>query len=394
MKNIVKTIAIALSCITLGFAQSKKQEGMFAEINTTKGTIVVALEFQKTPITVASFVSLAEGNNNQVKDSFKGKPFYNGLKFHRVIKDFMVQGGCPDGTGAGEPGYKFIDEITDLTHEGPGILSMANSGPGTNGSQFFITHKQTAWLDGKHTVFGHVITGQEIIDKIEQNDVINSVVIIRKGKEAKKFKADKIFNDYFDKKEENDKIQAVKNDEAKKALVAVLAEKQKIQAEIEAQKKKEIEAKLVGIKAAKVTSLNALRATAIKTPSGLEYVITAKGDGKKPADGANIFVHYSGYFEDGTLFDSSHEDVSRTNGKFDQSRKDGNGYAPFPFKYANKTGLIAGFLEGVNMLSFGDKITLFIPSNLAYGEAGAGGVIPGNANLIFEVEILETQPSK
>ncbi len=186
--------------MTLTFAQSKKQEGIFAEINTSKGIVVVALEFKKTPITVASFISLAEGTNTQVKESFKGKPFYNGLKFHRVIKDFMIQGGCPEGTGSGEPGYKFVDEITDLTHESAGILSMANSGPGTNGSQFFITHKPTAWLDGKHTVFGNVIIGQEIVDKIEQNDVINSIIIIRNGKEAKKFKAEKIFKAYFEQR--------------------------------------------------------------------------------------------------------------------------------------------------------------------------------------------------
>lgn len=394
MKNIVKTIAIALSCITLGFAQSKKQEGIFAEINTTKGIIIVELEFKKTPITVASFISLADGTNTQVKESFKGKPFYNGLKFHRVIKDFMVQGGCPDGTGAGEPGYRFVDEITDLTHDGEGILSMANSGAGTNGSQFFITHKKTGWLDGKHTVFGRVISGQDVVNKIEQSDVINSVVIIRKGRDAKKFKADEVFKAYFDKKEENDKIQATKNDAAKKALVEVAAEKQKKLAEIEAAKKKESESKLVGIKAEKVTALAALKATATKTTSGLQYIITKKGDGKKPAVGTDIFVHYAGFFEDGALFDSSYEEVSRAYGKFDQNRSDVNGYAPFPFKYGNKTGLIAGFLEGVNMLSFGDKVTLFIPSSLGYGEAGAGGVIPPNANLIFEVEILETQPSK
>jgi cyclophilin family peptidyl-prolyl cis-trans isomerase len=394
MKNIVKTIAIALSCITLSFAQSKKQEGIFAEINTTKGTIVVALEYKKTPITVASFISLAEGKNTQVKESFKGKPFYNGLKFHRVIKDFMIQGGCPEGTGSGEPGYKFVDEITDLAHTGPGILSMANSGPGTNGSQFFITHKQTSWLDGKHTVFGHVVSGLEVVNKIEQNDVINSIIIIRAGKEAKKFQADKVFKAYFDKKEENDKIQNTKNDAAKKAVADAVALKQKQQAEIDAANLKVLEGKLLGVKAEKVASLKELKTNATKTASGLQYVITKKGDGKKPANGADIFVHYAGFFEDGALFDSSYEDISKVYGKFDQNRASANGYAPFPFKYGNKTGLIAGFLEGVNLLSFGDKVTLFIPSTLAYGEAGAGGVIPPNADLIFEVEILETQTSK
>jgi cyclophilin family peptidyl-prolyl cis-trans isomerase len=206
MKNIFKIVVIALSCITFTVAQNKKQEGIFDEFNTTKGKIVVELEFKKTPITVANFVSLAEGKNTKADAKFKGKPYYNGLKFHRVIADFMIQGGCPDGTGASGPGYKFDDEIvSDLKHSGKGILSMANAGPATNGSQFFITHKATPWLDGKHTVFGHVVSGLEIVDKIAQDDVMTSVKIIRVGKEAKKFNAEKIFADYFINKEFADK---------------------------------------------------------------------------------------------------------------------------------------------------------------------------------------------
>ena len=176
MKNIIKSILVVLSFVSITYAQNNKQEGIFAEINTVKGKIVVELEYKKTPITVANFISLAEGKNPKADAKFKGKPYYNGLKFHRVIADFMIQGGCPDGTGAGHPGYKFDDEIVaDLKHSGKGILSMANAGPATNGSQFFITHKATPWLDGKHTVFGHVVSGQEVVDKIAQNDVITSV---------------------------------------------------------------------------------------------------------------------------------------------------------------------------------------------------------------------------
>ena len=241
MKQLLKITLAILGFATLGYAQDKNQDGIFAEINTTKGKIVVALEFKKTPITVANFISLTEGTNTQVKEAKKGKPYYNGLNFHRVIANFMIQGGCPDGNGSGDPGYKFTDEITDLTHEGPGVLSMANAGAGTNGSQFFITHKETGWLNGKHTVFGHVISGQEVVDKIAQGDLINSVVIIRNGKDAKKFKAEKVFAEYFSKKEENDKIQATKNDAARKLLAEIAAEKQKKQAELEAQKRKEIE---------------------------------------------------------------------------------------------------------------------------------------------------------
>lgn len=184
------TAALLLFTVVIN-AQHKKEDGLFAEIKTSKGTILLALEFQKTPVTVANFVSLAEGKNSFVTENLKKKPFYNGLKFHRVIANFMIQGGDPEGTGAGGPGYKFTDEITDLMHDGPGILSMANAGAGTNGSQFFITHKETAWLDGKHTVFGHVVEGQDVVDKIAQDDVIESVTIIRNGKEAKKFKAEK-----------------------------------------------------------------------------------------------------------------------------------------------------------------------------------------------------------
>ena len=201
---------------TFCFSQEKKNEGIFAEFNTTKGKIVTQLEYQKTPLTVANFITLAEGTNLQVTNSLKGKPYYNGLKFHRVIADFMIQGGCPKGDGSGDPGYRFDDEfVPELKHSAKGILSMANAGPKTNGSQFFITHKATPHLDGRHTVFGHVTIGLDVVDKIAKDDVITSVKIIRVGKEAKKFDAEKIFNDYFVKKAEADKIEAEKQKAAK-----------------------------------------------------------------------------------------------------------------------------------------------------------------------------------
>ena len=162
--------------------------------------MVIKLAYEKAPITVANFVSLSEGSNTYVSEEFKSKKFYNGLKFHRVIAEFMIQGGDPTGTGSGSPGYRFDDEFSDLTHKGPGILSMANSGPATNGSQFFITHKATPWLDGKHTVFGELIKGQEVLDSVAQNDIIEEIIIIRKGIDAKKFDASEIFNSYFSKK--------------------------------------------------------------------------------------------------------------------------------------------------------------------------------------------------
>ena len=389
MKTKLNLLLVFLLVIANGYAQkgqekiskakteTSKTDGIFAEFDTSKGKIVVQLEYVKTPVTVANFVSLAEGTNTIVKADLKGKPFYNGLKFHRVIVDFMIQGGDPLGNGSGDPGYKFKDEITDLKHTKGGILSMANSGPATNGSQFFITHKDTPWLDGKHTVFGSVISGMDVVNKIAQDDVINKVTISRNGSEAKKFDAAKVFANYYANKGDDDKKQALLD-----------AEKNKKQIEAAAEAKKIYMKQYGPVMATKVASLAKTRTTATKTPSGLEYTIV-KGTGKKPVDGTTIYVHYAGYLEDGSLFDSSYEDVNKTCGKFDQNRANQNGYAPFPFQAGNKGGLIPGFLEGLNLMSFGDKAIFFIPSNLAYGEKGAGGVIPPNANIIFEVEILE-----
>jgi peptidylprolyl isomerase len=170
-------------------------DGVFAKIKTTKGTITIRLEYEKAPMTVANFVGLAEG---KVKNTAKpeGTPYYDGLSFHRVIADFMIQGGDPTGTGAGGPGYAFADEIhPDLKHNRAGTLSMANSGPATNGSQFFITHKETAWLDGRHTVFGYVTEGQEVVNAIVQGDKMESITIERIGKEAKKWDAKKVLDE-------------------------------------------------------------------------------------------------------------------------------------------------------------------------------------------------------
>lgn len=359
--------------------------GIFAEIDTDKGKIVLKLEHQKTPITVANFISLAEGTNTAVTDEKrKGKPFYDGLKFHRVIADFMIQGGDPQGNGSGGPGYAFKDEIVaDLKHNRPGILSMANSGPKTNGSQFFITHKETPWLDGKHTVFGNVVTGQDVVNAIQQDDVIKKITIVRKGADAKKFDAAKTFADYMANKA---------GDDAKEAAIA--EENRKKQAEAEAAKKAEYNAKYGPVIAAKAKYLTETKATATETATGLRYIITQKGSGKKPADGTTVYIHYAGYLEDGSLFDSSYETVNKECGKFDENRAKQNGYQPFPFQYGKKDGLIPGFIEGLSMMNFGDKALVYIPSKLGYGERGAGNVIPPNANIIFEIELLEMAPTK
>ena len=383
-KPAIKSRKVTTTTIAKKQATTPADQGIFAEMETSKGKILIQLEYQKTPITVANFISLAEGTNASVADEkLKGKPFYNGLKFHRVIADFMIQGGDPQGNGSGGPGYAFKDEFTDAKFDKAGILAMANSGPKTNGSQFFITHKETPWLTGKHTIFGHVLTGQDVVNKIAQDDVIKTIVIVRKGADAKKFDATKIFADYMANKG---------GDDAKDAALA--AENNKKQAELEAQKKAEYMAKFGSVIAAKAKYLSDSKATATETASGLKYKIIQTGTGKKPAEGANVFIDYAGYLEDGSLFDSSIESVNKECGKFDENRAKQNGYQPFPFQYGKKEGLIPGFIEGLNLMNFGDKALVFIPSKLGYGERGAGNVIPPNSNIVFEIEMLETAPAK
>jgi cyclophilin family peptidyl-prolyl cis-trans isomerase len=399
MKKLVLLLCALTATISSGQPKNVKPkpvvlEGIFAEIYTNKGKIALQLEYVKTPITVANFITLAEGKNEFVTNDRKGKPYYDGLKFHRVIANFMIQGGCPLGTGAGDPGYKFKDEFDpSLKHDKPGIFSMANSGPGTNGSQFFITHKDTPWLDNKHSIFGHVIEGQKVVDAIAQDDIIEKVIIVRKGKLAKNFNAEKIFSEYMKMKPELDKKAAEEAKIKAEAAAKIEAERKQKEAEAKVIADKEMKEKYGLIMAAKVAEMDALKAKAITTPSGLKYSILEKGSGVKPTDGKDIYVHYAGYLEDGSLFDSSYEKVNKMYGKFDQNRAIQNGYQPFPFKYGSKSGLIPGFLEGINNMNFNDKAIFFIPANLGYGERGAGNVIPPNSNIIFEVEILESLPT-
>lgn len=306
-------------------------EGMYAKFETSKGNIYTTLEFKKTPMTVANFVGLAEGTiKNTAKET--GIPYYNGLKFHRVIPNFMIQGGCPLGTGTGGPGYKFDDEFDEsLKHTGPGILSMANAGPGTNGSQFFITHVATPWLDGKHTVYGHVVKGQDVVDAIVQGDTLKTLTILRKGKEAESFDAPHVF--------EEAKLMAAKKADEKAAQMSAAAE---------------------SIKKEFTNS----------TPSGLRYIIEKEGEGKKPSSPAtNVTVHYTGTFLDGKVFDSS---VQRGQ--------------PIDF---NLNQVIPGWTEGVQLMKEGSKYKFFIPYDLAYGERGYPGAIPPKSDLIFEVELIK-----
>lgn len=311
---------------------NKLEAGLYALLDTSKGEILLALTYDKTPMTVANFVGLAEGPLNV---GGQGKPYYDGLVFHRVIEDFMIQGGCPEGSGTGGPGYTFPDEIDDsLKHTSPGVLSMANAGPGTNGSQFFITHVATPWLDGKHTVFGKVVEGQDIVDTIAQGDTIKKVSILRKGAEAEAFTVSP----------ESFAELVAKADERNKARLA--GEQKKLDDEI---RNRFPDAKT--------------------TASGLKYVVHKEGDGKrKPAWGQQVSVHYTGSLMDGRIFDSS---IQRGE--------------PTQF---NVGQVIEGWNEALVDMSVGEKRTLIIPPEIGYGTMGYPGVIPPNATLIFEVELL------
>ena len=352
--SILLLISLFLSCDNIN---PDLEEGLYAKIETNKGPIILKLAIKEAPVTVANFVSLSEGDNPRVNEEFKSKMFYDGLKFHRVIDDFMIQGGDPLGNGTGGPGYKFDDELSELTHKGPGILSMANSGPGTNGSQFFITHKATPWLDGRHTVFGEVVKGQKIVDSIEQNDLIKSIKIIRNGDEAKNFNASKIFGNYFVEKE----------------LVA-----------------KENEEKKSNAKNKNYLKFSSLEKQSTKTKSGLKYIITSEGDGRAVKVSNKARLNYSVYFKDGTLLETSVEEVANFNGVFSIQRKNSGRYQPILASVGQNDGMIEGFKEGVRLLKEGDKATLFLPYKIAYGENGVQG-IPPMSDLIFEIEISSVE---
>ncbi|MEZ0005032.1 peptidyl-prolyl cis-trans isomerase A (cyclophilin A) [Flavobacterium sp. 28YEA47A] len=371
MKKIT-SLLLGLSALFFSCDKSNSNlpDGMYAEIETDKGTIMVELEYKKTPITVANFVSLAEGKNPVVNEKYKGKPFYDGLKFHRVLPNFMIQGGDPDGNGSGGPGYRFQDEIVpELKHDKGGVLSMANGGKATNGSQFFITHQATPWLDGIHTIFGHVIgNGMEVVNAIQQDDVIKKITIIRKGQDAKKFDAPKIFKDGFAKQAEEQKKFEEEQLKMREKFSAIIKEKE--------------------------AQFQQLKAQSTKTQSGLQYKIITKGKGKKPVAGTPVSINYAGYFENGDLFDTNIESIATNFGKLDPNRAAAKAYSPIPFTIGMKEGMIPGFIEGIEQLSPGDKAIIFIPSYLAYGERGAGGVIPPNANIIFEIEMLGSTPNQ
>ena len=369
----MKRFFIYLSIICLVFASCKSSkyadldDGIYADIQTSKGDIVVQLYHDATPVTVANFVSLAEGNSPFVSDQFKEKPFYDGLTFHRVMKDFMIQGGDYLGNGTGNPGYKFKDEIVDsLTHSGKGLLSMANGGPKTNGSQFFITHKETPWLNGIHTIFGKVVHGIEVVDTIanvkvlaqnkpEVEIVMNKVEIIRNGKEAKKFDAIQIMTDYFAEEEK---------------VIAAMAK----------------------MKADFVAELKEQQANAVGTASGLKIFSLKEGEGEKPKIGQKVALNYAGWLmSDATLFDTSEGEIAKKFGNFAQINQMHRGqFSPMIADFSAEAALAAGFREGMLSMKVGDKVRLFIPPHLGYGDNDYGP-IPGGSTLVFDLEMVGIQ---
>ena len=327
MKKFLSIFLLACAVLSSGCAQSKEKameaikgkDGLFAIISTTKGDIVVELYYKDTPLTVTNFVGLAEGT----LDAAKGKKFYDGLKFHRVINDFMIQGGDPEGTGRGGPGYRFPDEpVAGLIFDKPGKLAMANAGPGTNGSQFFITHVPTDWLNYRHTIFGEVVTGQDVVNKTEQEDVIKSVTIIRQGAEAEKFKATQAD---FDR---------------------LVPQAQKQASEFVD------------------PALKQMTADCEKTSNGIYFKVISKGSGKKVGLGKKVSVDYKGYAVNGVIFDATK--------KFHPQGHD-------PLEFVTGAGnMIKGFDQMVAEMEIGETRKIVIPPGLAYGprgipEAGIGG---------------------
>ena len=319
----------------------KGKEGLFAVLTTEKGQILLELFYKETPMTVANFVGLAEGT----LDVSKGKPYYDGLTFHRVISDFMIQGGDPLGNGTGGPGYAFPDEFVDgFIFDKPGKLAMANSGPNSNGSQFFITHVPTDWLNYKHTIFGQVVTGQNVVDSVEQEDHIINLQIVRQGKDAEAFTVtqesfDKLILEGFPKAEKFEKEQAER--EEKRAQ----------------------------------ERFNNLIKGCEKTKEGIYYKITEAGSGNKVGNGTNVTVGYCGYLVDGTLFDASKEFHPQ-------------GHEPMSF-VTGAGKMISGFDIMVQDMKKGETRTIILPPELAYGDRGYPGVIPGGAYICFDIKVLK-----
>ena len=386
-KSFTSVLGLIFLLSTLS-CQNKYPElgnGLYAEFATTKDTIIVELFYEKTPLTVANFVGLAEGTHPKLADSVQGIPFYNGTIFHRVINEFMIQGGDPSGTGMGKPGFTFGDEFDEtLKHDKPGVLSMANSGPATNGSQFFITEVPTPWLDNKHSIFGQVVKGQEVVDSISNVQVmpgsnkpledirILSLNIIRQGFGAKRFNAAKTWNREFPLLEEK---RLKKIEEAKQ----------------EAERQKKIAEEKMETAAAEILPvLEDYKSKATTSDSGLLSYTINEGTGEKPKQGQSVKLYYQGYFTDGKLFGTNVKDIDIKCGTYDEKKEQRGFYNLMPMQISADAQMIPGFKEGVFNMKKGDKTFLYLPSHLAYGEAGRGPIAP-NSDLIFIIEMVDEE---
>lgn len=359
-------VAILFLSLSLGSCQTKYPDldkGLYAEFVTSNGTFVAKLYHDQTPLTVANFADLAEGTNGMVSEEFKEKKFYNGLTFHRVMDNFMIQGGDHLANGTGNPGYKFPDEFVDtLKHDRPGILSMANGGPNMNGSQFFVTLAPTPWLDGKHSVFGEIVMGQDVVNAIGKVETIkpgdkpvttvtiNEVNIINKGNVKVPSFTEAMEQIEMDKKEKQEAIKKVAD--------------------------------------VKMKEFAALKTQAETRDSGLQVYYNKRSKGQKPAEGTKVLMNYAGYFEDGRIFDTNLLERAEVYQMVNEARKAANAYIPSETDYSKEAQLVSGFREGLLEMSYGDKVTIFVPSHLGYGANGYPGFIPPNSDLVFELELV------
>ncbi len=400
IKKAITTLVVLVVLVNISCQERYPdlEDGLYAEFITTKDTMVAKLFFEEAPVTVANFVALAEGTHPLVKEEFKEKPFFDSLTFHRVMNNFMIQGGDPSGTGTGDPGYKFEDEFSeDLKHNKPGILAMANSGMNSNGSQFYITEKETPWLDAYdpsgnlkdcanprvscHAVFGELVKGLNVLDTISnvkvqpgsnkplEDVVIKKLNIIRIGTAAKKFDAPKVFTQELPKIKE--RAEAAKAEAERKAELA----------------REEAKAKSEVAKAEFLKKNEELTGRKIESPTGMAMIFTNESNGVTPKPTDRVKIDCAGYLENGELFWTTWKSVAEKNGKYDERQDQAGRYAPFDMPYNETAGLIAGFREAMLNMKIGDKARVFIPYYLGYGERGNPPVIPASANLIFDIEL-------
>jgi peptidyl-prolyl cis-trans isomerase A (cyclophilin A) len=329
---IMRVLLVVFSLLFSSISFAITNDGIYAHLQTNKGKIVVELGYKKAPLTVINFIALSEGTKKSNKEI--GVPFYDGIFFHRVIDDFMIQGGDPKGNGTGGPGYRFADEFTDLMHDKPGVLSMANSGPATNGSQFFITHVPTPWLDGKHTVFGHVIEGMDVVNSIQKGDTLETVRIERIGDDANEFIANEgSFNDLLAK--------------ANEGIIAQQALRQIVFEDF----------------------ASSTYPDAVQNEFGYFTRVNKKGDGSQTSDGQIVTVDVS--------FKANSGEIMRAPGS--------------PIDFTLGSGEIIRIIEeNTQAMSIGEERTIITTYEYVFGDAPSGN-IPQDSFIIFELILISAK---